>query len=82
MLPLDVRDRHEWDDGHVAGAIRVPFYELEERMGEVPNAELWVYCRSGHRASIACSLLERAGRQVVLVDDRFEHAARKGVEVE
>ncbi len=82
VLPLDVRDRHEWDEGHVAGAVRVPFYELQERMGEVPNAELWVYCRSGHRASIGCSFLERAGRQVVLVDDRFENAARKGVRVE
>lgn len=78
---LDVRDAHEWAEGHVAGALRVPFYELDERLADVPDAEVWVYCRSGHRASIACSLLERAGRTVVLVDDDFANAERKGVAV-
>jgi rhodanese-related sulfurtransferase len=33
-----------------------------------------VHCASGYRASIATSLLDRAGHDVVLVDDDFEHA--------
>jgi rhodanese-related sulfurtransferase len=33
-----------------------------------------VHCASGYRASIAASLLDRAGRDVVLIDDDFENA--------
>jgi len=44
-------------------------------------AALWVYCASGFRASIATSLLERAGRSVVLIDDDFVNADRLGLVV-
>jgi len=37
-----------------------------------------VHCQSGYRASIATSLLDRAGHEVVLVDDDFDHAADSG----
>jgi hydroxyacylglutathione hydrolase len=30
---------------------------------------VWVHCATGYRASIAASMLDRAGRRVVLVDD-------------
>ncbi len=32
----------------------------------------WVHCRSGYRAGIAASLLQRAGRTVVHLDDRWD----------
>ncbi len=76
---LDVRRPDEWRDGHLAGAVHVPFWELESRVGEIPGGEVWVYCASGFRASIASSLLDRAGRQVVLVDDQWGRAAEVGL---
>lgn len=66
---LDVRRLDEFDSGAVAGALHVPLHELEARRGELPAGEIWVYCRSGFRAGIAASLLQRAGHAVVHVDD-------------
>ncbi len=69
---LDVRRDGEWSDGHVDGAIHVPLHDLLERMDEVPaDRQVWVHCASGFRASIAASLLDRAGRDVVLVDGDY-----------
>ena len=78
---LDVRRADEWQAGHLAGAVHIPFWELEGRSGEVPGGEVWVHCASGFRASIASSLLDRAGRRVVHVDDDWERAARLGLPV-
>lgn len=39
------------------------------------TAEVWVHCAGGYRASIAASLLDAAGREVVAVEDSFEPAA-------
>jgi hydroxyacylglutathione hydrolase len=78
---LDVRRPDEWQAGHVTGAVHVPFWELEQRTGEVPAGEVWVHCASGFRAAIAASLLDRAGRQVVYVDDDWSHAAEAGLPI-
>ncbi|HZD65141.1 MAG TPA: MBL fold metallo-hydrolase [Acidimicrobiales bacterium] len=79
---LDVRQDDEWEAGHLSGAVHVPFQELPDRLGELPDDELWVHCASGFRASIAASLLDRAGREVVLVDDDWERAGQLGLPVE
>ncbi|HSK91616.1 MAG TPA: MBL fold metallo-hydrolase [Euzebyales bacterium] len=77
---LDVRRDDEWDAGHVAGAQHIPLPDLEERIGEVADgADTWVHCESGYRAAIAASLLDRAGRSVVLIDDAWDHAGEAGV---
>jgi hydroxyacylglutathione hydrolase len=61
--------------------VHIPFWELEPRTGEVPAGEVWVYCASGLRASIGASILARAGRQVVHVDDHWEKAEQAGLPV-
>jgi hydroxyacylglutathione hydrolase len=78
---LDVRRPDEWRAGHLAGAVHIPFWEVEGRTGEVPAGEVWVHCASGFRASIAASLLDRAGRRVVHVDDDWERAEKLGLPV-
>jgi len=35
-----------------------------------------VHCASGYRASIAASLLDRAGRRVVAIDDEWSAATK------
>ncbi|MHB8504421.1 MAG: rhodanese-like domain-containing protein, partial [Acidimicrobiales bacterium] len=76
---LDVRRPDEWDHGHLEGARHVPFWQLTDRLGEVPDGQVWVHCASGFRASIGASILDRAGRDVVLVDDDWERAAELGL---
>ena len=45
----------------------------------LPPGRLWVHCASGYRASIAASLLDRAGRDVVFIDDSFDSAVAAGL---
>jgi hydroxyacylglutathione hydrolase len=74
VVILDVRRTSECNDGRVAGSTHVPLHELLERLDDVPAGEVWVHCQSGYRAGIAASLLDRAGRSVVLIDEDFSAA--------
>jgi hydroxyacylglutathione hydrolase len=71
---LDVRRDDERARGHIPGSAHIPLHTLVERVGGVPAGRLWVHCASGYRAGIAASLLDRAGHEVVLVDDDVSHA--------
>jgi glyoxylase-like metal-dependent hydrolase (beta-lactamase superfamily II)/rhodanese-related sulfurtransferase len=81
QVVLDVRRPDEWRAGHLAGAAHIPFWDLEQRAGEVPPGEVWVHCASGFRAAIGASLLDRAGRRVVHIDDDWSRAAELGLPV-
>jgi hydroxyacylglutathione hydrolase len=73
-LVLDVRQPEEWAHGVIPGSLRLFVGDLPGRVDDLPrDREVWTICRSGHRAAIAASLLDRADRQVRLV-------ARGGVE--
>jgi len=74
LVVLDVRRQMEWDHGHVANAIHIPFSDLPGRAGEIPPGEVWVYCHSGYRAMVAASMLAAAGRHVISIDDEFGQA--------
>lgn len=78
---LDVRSAEEWESGHVAGASWVPLGDLRSQLSSIPQQEIWVHCQAGYRASVAASLLARAGRQVVLVDDDFANSEAAGLKV-
>lgn len=67
-------------DGYINGSLHMALNELSDRMGDLPAGPLWVHCASGFRASIAASLLDRGGFEVVLIDDDFAHAAEAGLE--
>lgn len=59
---LDVRDQNEWDEGHIKGAMHIPYYEIEQRLQELnPAQPVAVICGSGQRSTIASSLLQRRG---------------------
>jgi glyoxylase-like metal-dependent hydrolase (beta-lactamase superfamily II)/rhodanese-related sulfurtransferase len=75
---LDVRRDDERVRGCIAGSAHVPLAELLMRLDDLPDGRLWVHCASGFRAGIAASLLERAGREVVHIDDDYERAAESG----
>ncbi|WP_427173093.1 MBL fold metallo-hydrolase [Arthrobacter sp. 92] len=81
-IVLDVRRAEEYALSHVAGAVNVPLHELLTRLDEVPGGKLWVHCASGYRASVASSLLQRAGRNVVQIEADFEDAGPAGVPLE
>jgi rhodanese-related sulfurtransferase len=59
---LDVRSAQEFSEGHIAGAVNVPYDQLATRLAEVPkNKDVVLYCRSGRRAGIAADVLAANG---------------------
>ncbi|MEU8233275.1 MBL fold metallo-hydrolase [Actinoplanes sp. NPDC048967] len=81
VVILDTRRNLEAAEARIDGAVHLPLHDLPRRLDEIPDGEVWVHCAAGYRASIAASLLARAGRQVVAVDDDFGHARGAGLPV-
>lgn len=76
---LDVRLDTEWNTSHVPGAVHLPLPDLPTRLDDVPPGAVWVHCGSGYRATAAASLLARAGRTVVVIDDNYSNAKTAGI---
>ncbi len=72
LVVLDTRRDDERASGGVPGSLHIPIHELAGRLDEVPDGDVWVHCGSGYRASIAVSMLARAGRRPVLVDGSYD----------
>jgi len=79
---LDARLNGERATSRVIDSLHIPLHELLDRQGEVPDGEVWVYCGAGYRASIAASVLDRPGRDIVLINDSFEASKEAGLQEE
>jgi rhodanese-related sulfurtransferase len=68
---LDVRERGEWDEGHIPGSVHLPYHDVDGiPAGLDPGRPIAVICSSGQRSAVAASLLERHGAaQVIHVAD-------------
>ncbi|SCK20654.1 rhodanese-like domain-containing protein [Streptomyces sp. WMMB 322] len=78
---LDVRRDSERARGYVGGSVHIPVHELHGRLAEVPPGVVWVHCATGMRATIAASVLDAAGRSVVVIDDEFASPAAERLTV-
>ncbi len=81
---LDVRERSEWDGGHIPGALHVPYHDLRELPEGIDAATpLAVICASGQRAAVAASLAQRLGAEDVwhVVDGGVGTWERNGFEL-
>ena len=61
---LDVRTQEEFDAGHIAGAILLPYDEINLKAATVlpeKEKEIVLYCRSGRRSAIAKKALLELG---------------------
>ena len=61
---LDTREQDEFDEGHIPGAILIPYTEIENQAEEMlPDKDnlILVYCRSGRRSKIAAESLAKLG---------------------
>jgi glyoxylase-like metal-dependent hydrolase (beta-lactamase superfamily II)/rhodanese-related sulfurtransferase len=67
---LDVRQELEWAWGAVPGSERMFLADVPDHLDDAPrDRATWVICSNGHRASIAASLLDRAGVPVRLIGE-------------
>ncbi|MDL2286907.1 rhodanese-like domain-containing protein [Desulfococcaceae bacterium OttesenSCG-928-F15] len=59
---LDVRTKEEFQEGHIKGAVLIPYTEIKNRaVSELQDKDalILVYCRSGRRSAIAAKALLR-----------------------
>jgi rhodanese-related sulfurtransferase len=59
----------------------MPLQQIPAHLSELPPGRLWVHCQSGYRAGVAASLLDRAGRDVTLIDDDFSNVGASGLTI-
>ncbi len=82
---LDVRERDEWDEGHIPGSVNTPYHDLDS-LPEGIDAErpVAVLCASGQRAAVGASLAKRHGAVEVLhvVDGGVPRWERSGWPIE
>lgn len=65
---LDVRSKREIQNTHIPGAHHIHLTQLPQRFSQVPGDKpVHVFCGSGARATIAASLLQRAGFENAVV---------------
>ena len=77
---VDAREQSEYDEGHIKGAIVIPYTEIEQKAEELlPNKSqlILVYCRSGRRSKIAAQSLANMGYKNVkefggIIDWQYE----------
>jgi hydroxyacylglutathione hydrolase len=82
---LDVRERHEWDDGHVPGSLHVPWHDIDGVPAALDAARpVAVICAAGMRSATAASLLKHHGMRDVLhvVDGGVPSLAEHGVRLQ
>jgi rhodanese-related sulfurtransferase len=61
-LLVDVRERWEWEERRIPGAVLVPLPELPERITELPrDRDIYVHCRVGGRSRRAVEFLRSRG---------------------
>ncbi len=68
--PVDVRQRSEWEAGHIPDAVHIELGHLPRATDDLPADRLVTHCEHGQRSMTAASVLERAGRRDVAVFSR------------
>jgi rhodanese-related sulfurtransferase len=77
---LDVRRQGEWDAGHIVEADWYPLDRFKAALPELDRgATTAVHCKSGYRSTIAASLLQRAGHNVINVIGGFDAWEKEGL---
>jgi NADPH-dependent 2,4-dienoyl-CoA reductase/sulfur reductase-like enzyme/rhodanese-related sulfurtransferase len=68
---VDVRTREEFDRGSLPGATNIPVDELRERVNELGDDDIVVYCKVGQRGHVATTLLNDLGLHAKNLDGGY-----------
>ena len=59
---IDVRNREEYEKGHIINAVNIPLSEIRDRTDEIPkDRPVYLHCRSGQRSYNAVMALQHLG---------------------
>lgn len=82
---IDVREDHEWAQGHLPGAVHLGRGVLERDIeGRIPerDADIVLYCGGGYRSALAADNLQRMGySNVASMDGGFSGWTAAGLPV-
>lgn len=67
LVLLDVRERNEWNLGHLPNAIHIPRGSMETKIEAlIPrDKHVVIYCQSGNRSAFAAETLQEMGYEDV-----------------
>lgn len=64
---IDVREKYEYEKGHIKGAYNIPLSELRQRTNEIPkDLPVYLLCRTGQRSYNAVLSLQNLGFKNVI----------------
>ncbi len=64
---VDVREKHEYEQGHLKNSVNIPLSEIRERMSEIPKDKpVYLHCRSSQRSYNAVMALKNSGYDNVI----------------
>lgn len=79
---IDVRTAEEYAQGHVKGAINIPFEEIGGQISSITHdvdSDVRVYCKSGRRSGIAKDTLNGMGYANVINEGGYEDILKRKV---
>ncbi len=80
---VDVRADHEWEAGHLPGAVHISLPDLPARVGEIDKDKpVVIYCRTDNRSTIAATALTEAGYDVAKLAGGATGWEEEGLELE
>lgn len=80
---IDVREDHEHEAGHVAGARHIVLPELSEHAGTLDRERpVVVYCRTGSRSDVAAEALQASGYDAYNLEGGFVAWLEEGLPAE
>jgi rhodanese-related sulfurtransferase len=82
---VDVREKKEWDEGHIEASIFLPLSALKEGVSKEQLAKklpkdriLYTFCVVGKRAITAGSILEKYGYEVRALKPGYKELVKAG----
>ena len=80
---VDVRADHEWEAGHLPGAVHIALPDLAARVGEIDkDRPVIFYCRSDNRSDMAAAALAEAGYDTAKLAEGATGWEEEGLDLE
>ena len=80
---VDVRERDEWNAGHLKAARFLPLSELQTStkaaVGLPKDKPIYIHCRSGRRAVVAADLLKKQGYDARSLPQGYSELNKEGL---
>jgi rhodanese-related sulfurtransferase len=84
---IDVREKEEWDKGHLKDAVNLPFSQIQkgitaEDLAKIAGKDkiIYLHCVAGVRSLKAATELEKSGRDLRALKPGYEALLKAGFE--